>query len=201
MTARGSRSRGGCRDRAAAAVDVRELEGEPTALIDAWDGAGAAVLVDAAALRRAAGHDPPLRGERVPFRPRCAARLDPRDRRRRGDRARARARAAARPARRLRHRGRAFEVGWLSARSRRSSTALPTPCYTRRTLSPGQLRSSASRAGRRRRCPERLGRPAHRWPETAVSHLRVEARTVLNWVHTSVGCPERGLKASVSPLI
>jgi hydrogenase maturation protease len=35
------------RDRAAAAVVVRELEDEPIALIDAWLGAGAVVVVDA----------------------------------------------------------------------------------------------------------------------------------------------------------
>ena len=99
-----------------------ELEGEPIALLDAWEGARRGRARRRGALGRAGRDDPPRRGRRGRgaaargARARC---VDPRARRRRGDRAGARARPAAPPRRRLRRRGRALRPRRRPLRRRR----------------------------------------------------------------------------------
>ena len=87
-------------------VELVEREGEPTALIDAWEGADALWLVDAVSSGAEAGTVHRLDASEHELPAELFRALDPPRRARRGGRARARARAAARADRRLRHRGR-----------------------------------------------------------------------------------------------
>ena len=95
------------RERGAGGAEVRELEGEPVDLIDAWAGRRAGPRRRRRRLRRRARGGAPDRRRRRAAAGRPRRPLDPRARARRGDRAGTGAGAAAAAAGRLRDRGRA----------------------------------------------------------------------------------------------